>query len=148
MGGRPELAEIAEPPEHLPRYAQEFWRETIVRLVEVGVIDRVDIALLEALSVAYCRMRQARDVLAVDGLFSIGSTGTIKAHPAVQIERDATLNFMRLAESFGIGALARARLGLAEVHRRTLAQEMHDLLGGEDLTPIDVEVVEGAAVTS
>jgi P27 family predicted phage terminase small subunit len=147
IAGRPDLQELAVAPAHLPRYAREFWSATIVELVKVGVVDRIDVSLLEQLAVQYCRIRQAQDVLAEDGLFARGSTGQIREHPAVKIEREATTLFMRLAEGFGIGAMARARLGLTEVHRRSLAQEMEDMLGPMDMTPIDVEVVEDAAVT-
>jgi P27 family predicted phage terminase small subunit len=142
IAGRPDLQELVEPPDHLPRYGRQFWSETIVELVSVGVVDRIDVSLLEQLCVQYTRIRQAQDVLAEDGLFARGSTGQIREHPALKIEREATLLFLRLAEQFGIGALARARLGLTEVHRRSLAQEMQTALGDDDMTPIDVEVVE------
>lgn len=137
VAGRPELNELQEPPSHLPADAKAFWRDSVRRLVEVGIIDRVDVAMLEQLAVQYARIRQAQRVLAEDGLFALGSVGQIVEHPAVKVERDATRLFQSLAQEFALTPVARTRLGLAELHRRTLSSELQDSLGEVDLHPID-----------
>jgi P27 family predicted phage terminase small subunit len=136
VAGRPELQEFAVPPDYLPLDAQEFWRDSVVRLVDVGIIDRVDYPALEQLAVQYARIRQAQRVIREEGLFTLGSVGQIREHPALKIEREATTLFMKMAEHFALTPIARTRLGLAELHRRTLADEMGSALGTPKLTPI------------
>jgi P27 family predicted phage terminase small subunit len=136
VAGRPALGEIAEPPDHLPRDAKEFWWTDVDRLVEVGIIDRVDVPVLEMLATQYARWRQASRVVAVEGHFTLGSAGQIREHPAVKIEREAHSLFLKTAEHYALTPIARTRLGLAEVHRRTLAAEMQDALGAPDLHPV------------
>ena len=137
VGGRPEHAELAEPPDHLPPEAQEFWRTTVVRLVEVGIVDRVDVPLLEQLATQYARIAQARRVIEQFGHFSRGSMNQLKEHPALKIEREATAMFQRLADQFALSPLARARLGVADVYRRSLQAELEQMLGGPVLRPTD-----------
>lgn len=136
VSGRPDLDEMAEPPAHLPDEAKEFWTTSVQRLVEVGIIDRVDAPVLEQLSVQYARIRQAQRVLTQDGHFVRGSVGQLREHPAIKIEREATGMFLKIAEHYALTPIARTRLGLAELHRRSLSQELREGLGRPDLEPI------------
>jgi P27 family predicted phage terminase small subunit len=136
VSGRPQLHELDEPPEHLPPEAQEFWRTSVTRLIEVGIIDRVDVPVLEQLAVQYARIRQAQRVLAQDGHYSRGAAGQLKRHPAMDIESNATAMFLKIAEHYALTPIARTRLGLAELHRRSLASELNDGLGAPDLVPV------------
>jgi P27 family predicted phage terminase small subunit len=124
VSGRPDLAEVMEPPAHLSDDAQDFWRDSVKRLVEVGIIDRVDVPVLEQLCEQYARVRGAQRVIREVGMFARGSTGQIREHPALKIEREATSLFLKIAEHYALTPIARTRLGLAELHARTLAQEL------------------------
>jgi P27 family predicted phage terminase small subunit len=135
IGGRPNLDELNEPPAHLPEDAKEFWRDSVTRLVEVGIVDRVDVPALEQLAIQYARVRGAQKVIAEVGYFATGSTGQVKEHPAVKLEREATNLLLKLSEHFGLTPVARARLGLAELTRRSLASEMEEGLGKTTLRP-------------
>lgn len=135
IGGRPELAEMNEPPEHLDDDAKEWWLVHVPRLLEVGILDRVDTPHLEMLATSYSRWRQAGRVLASEGLFQRGSVGQIKEHSALKIERAAKADYDKTCEQYGLSPLARTRLGLAELSRRSLAQEMSDSLGAPKLKP-------------
>jgi P27 family predicted phage terminase small subunit len=137
VSGRPDLQELAEPPETLPREAKEFWHDVVLELVKIGMVDRVDRPVLKQLAVQYARIEQAQRVLAQDGHFTRGSVGQLKEHPALKIEANATALFLKLAEHYGLTPVARTRLGLAELHRRTLEQEFGSGLPTPDLKPID-----------
>ncbi len=126
VGGRPGLGELAEPPDYLPDEAKAFWADTVMRLIDVGIVDRVDVPVLEQLATQYARIRQAQRVLAEDGHFVRGSVGQLRPHPALKIEQDATTMFLKLAENYALTPIARTRLGLAELHRRTLADELKE----------------------
>jgi phage terminase small subunit len=36
VAGRPDLGELAEPPDHLPEDAKALWRDSVERLIEVS----------------------------------------------------------------------------------------------------------------
>jgi P27 family predicted phage terminase small subunit len=140
VAGRPEH-ELDKPPAGLPLEAKRYWRKTVARLVEVGMIDLVDEAALRMLSIQYARWLKAGEAIAEEGMFTVGSRGQPKEHPAVRVEREATVLYLRTAEQFGLTPMARTRLGLAELHRRSLHAEMDRAL---DAGPVvDGEVVDG-----
>lgn len=63
VGGRPSLDELREPPEDLPEDAKAFWADTVVRLIEVGIVDRVDVPILEQLATQYARIKATQRVI-------------------------------------------------------------------------------------
>lgn len=137
VAGRPRAGEMDEPPEFLPADAKEFWRTTVTQLAAIGLVDRIDGPALEMLATMYARVRQAARVVASDGHFSLGSVGQVREHPAVKIERESMVMFLRFAEQFGMTAVSRTRLGMAELHGRALAQELRDAFGPTTLRPLD-----------
>lgn len=136
VGGRPTVAELQDPPAYLPEEAKDFWRDSVAQLVEVGIVDRVDRPVLEQLAVQYARIRQSQRVLAEQGHYVRGSSGQLRPHPALKIEQDSTVLFLRIAEHYALTPVARTRLGLAELHRRSLQQELQSGLKKPDLKPI------------
>lgn len=135
VAGRPSLGEL-EPPSWLPDMAREFWVGAVARLVEVGLLDRIDAPVLEMLAVQYARWREAGELLAREDVLVESKRGGPRAHPAVKMEREAHLLFLRTAEHFALTPIARTRLGLAELHRRSLEVEMADALGTPELVPV------------
>jgi P27 family predicted phage terminase small subunit len=142
IAGRPDLQELAEPPAYLPPEAKEFWRDSVVKLCETGIIDRVDVPVLEQLCTQYARIRQSQRVLAQDGHYVRGSVGQLRPHPALKIEQDATTLFLKMAEHYALTPVARTRLGLAELHARNLKRELDEGLGDVILTDADGDEVE------
>ncbi|MEJ7785576.1 MAG: phage terminase small subunit P27 family [Solirubrobacteraceae bacterium] len=138
VSGRPQRGEMDEPAEHLSPDAKEFWRETVWRLVECGILDRVDRPLLEMLATQYGRIQACRRVIDEAGYFTRGSVGQLREHPALKIEREAVVLFHRIAMEFGMTPIGRTRLGLAELSRRHLVQEMVEALGPPTLRPVGV----------
>jgi P27 family predicted phage terminase small subunit len=142
IAGRPDLQELADPPAHLPDDAKEFWADSVVKLCETGIIDRVDVPVLEQLCTQYARIRQAQRVLAEDGHYVRGSVGQLRPHPALKIEQDATKLFLQMAEHYALTPVARTRLGLAELHARNLKRELDEGLGNVILTDADGDEVD------
>lgn len=143
VAGRPELGVFARPPSYLPPMAKRFWGDFVSRLVEVGCVDQVDRPALEGLATLYARARQAGEEIRRNGrLLGYGSMGQLVEHPAVRVERQSWKQFYAMCEHFALTPIARTRLGLAELHRRSLADEMRDALGTPELQPVvDAEVV-------
>jgi len=130
-----------EAPEHLPAVAKEWWRETIPTLAGVGLLDTVDRGMLEMAATAYARHRQAGRILAVQGHLTRGSVGQLREHPSMATERAAAATYERIAEQFGLTPIARTRMGLAELSRKKLKDELVDSFGRPDLIEVDGEVI-------
>ncbi len=134
MGGTPG-EDFLEPPESLCDTAKQFWRDSIPTLARVGLLDTVDKAALEMMATQYARAKQAGRVVDEQGHLARGSTGQLAEHPSLRTERDAASAFLRFAEQYALTPVARTRLGIAELQRRTLTEEMDDALGAPDLRP-------------
>jgi P27 family predicted phage terminase small subunit len=128
VGGRPVTA--PEPPEDMPEAAREAWGEVVPRLQEVGILDMIDRLALEAMCTQWARAKQAGQTIAREGLTAIGSNAQLVEHPAVATERAAHQMFLKFAEHYALTPVARTRLGLAELQRRSLATEMAGALDG------------------
>jgi len=105
-------------------------------LADVDVAQRVDAPALAALCIQWARAKQARRILAEEGLLALGSKGQLVEHPALAIERSAHALFLRFAEQYGLTAAARARIAATTVVARAvkahLDAELSDVI---DMTP-------------
>lgn len=79
------------PPPHLTRSA-DLWRAVI----DTFVIDAHQLELLRRLCEAADLADQARELVAAEGLTVVDRYEQTKAHPAVNIERDARIAVARL----------------------------------------------------
>ena len=125
-------------PDTLPPEASAAWDAVVPALAEVGVVDAIDGMALAALVVAHARRAQATAMLEEQGIVVMQTAANPKTgelyetrpmvNPAVKIERDASLELLRLAEHYGLTPVARVRLGLSELKRRTLQQELASMM--------------------
>ena len=74
------------PPKTLSVEAKKWWRK-LVR--EYGIDDPAGCLLLQTALEALDRMRGAQDAISTEGATVRDRYGQLKAHPAVNIERDA-----------------------------------------------------------
>jgi len=118
-----------EKPRGMPKAAQEAWDLIVPSLLEVGVVDGVDALALEAMCLAYWQMKEAEKLLKKDGILSTGSQGQLVEHPAAGTMRAASSLFAKYAEQYALTPVARTRLGLAELQRRSMREELSDRLG-------------------
>lgn len=135
QGSLNDTAGILEPPDSLDETAKEFWRQAVPTLMQVGLLSSVDQAALEMLATQYARAKQAAEVIKNQGHLARGSTGQLVEHPSLRTEREAATAFLRFAEQYALTPVARTRLGLAEMQRRSLQQEMQAEFGRPELKP-------------
>jgi P27 family predicted phage terminase small subunit len=141
VSGRPTLADpMVQAPEDLPAAGKDAWNAIVPQLAEVGLLDRVDRLMLEAMCLQWARAKQAGRVINAQGHLVKGAVG-LKEHPSLKTERDSMRLFAMFADQFALTPVARTRLGLAEFHRRTLQAEFEDSIGSADLQAIDIEPV-------
>ncbi|OWR00875.1 P27 family phage terminase small subunit [Sphingopyxis witflariensis] len=88
-----------EPPAHLSPDAAAWWRDVL----RDYTLEPHHLRLLQAACEAWMRMRQAGEALtAHGGLTFTDERGTIRAHPAVAMERDARTAFARLVRELDL----------------------------------------------
>lgn len=126
---------VLEPPEDMPPAAREAWDKIVPTLQEIGILDGVDQMALEMMCVQWARGVDARKVVNAQGHVATGSTGQLVEHPSLATERAAAASFLKFAEHYALTPVARVRLGLAELERRSLARAMDDEIGEPKLEP-------------
>ena len=126
VDGRPDSLPV---PDHLPEDGKEFWRQIVPTLAQVGILDGVDRPMLTLAATQYARAMEAGRVLDREGILSEGYQGQPVEHPAAKMERAAMKLFALFAEQYALTPVARTRLGLAELQRRSLADELDTELG-------------------
>ncbi len=99
------LSPSIAPPAHLSDEAAAWWRDVLCDYD----LEPHHVRLLQAAGEAWDRMQQARKALADHGgLTFLSSSGDIRAHPAVSMERDARVAFARLVRELDLDAGAPA----------------------------------------
>ena len=79
------------PPDHLRPPTQVWWTSV---LKDYALEDH-HLRLLQAACESWDRAQEAREILARDGIVVGGREGGMRPHPAVGIERDSRLAFVR-----------------------------------------------------
>jgi P27 family predicted phage terminase small subunit len=113
----------------LPDAAGDLWDEAVEMLIEAGAAQLIDGAAIQQMCIAYAHAEEARQIISAEGMISVGYRGQPVEHPAVRIFERSSALFLRYAEQFGLTTLARTRLGLIDVKRRTLTTSIQDRLG-------------------
>lgn len=146
LSGRPEVADVAEPPAHLELNADaaQWWRDVVPVLAEAGVIESIDIYVLAVPAKMWAEMRACDRVIAKEGMFAMGSGTNIVIAPWVKARRDAAVIYERYLNHLALSPVARARLGLAHLAGQSMALELERALAPMegDADFIDADVIE------
>ena len=111
--GAPDTFTQVPPPESLPAGARPVWDAACAELLPRG-LHPSDLPLVEMLAVAIYRHRQAGEYIAQMGSVLEDGDG-LRANPALKVEKDTAVTYLRLAETLGLTPAARMRLGLMQV---------------------------------
>ena len=87
-----------KPPAHLSRASKAWWKE----IVSGYELDSHHLKLLEGAAVQWDRATEAREAIERDGVSTVDRWGQVKAHPAVEIERQAMTLFARLVRELAL----------------------------------------------
>lgn len=112
--GQPRFAapSSVRPPAILGPVGKKHWKEIAPLLVEHDLLTTGDLALLTQLCVAFEIATEARQTMNDEGLFRRDEEGVQRKHPGMQVWRDATATYLRLAGEFGLSPAAREKLGI------------------------------------
>ena len=92
-------------PRHLTPESKRFWQ----KIVADYALESHHLKMLETACVAWDRAQQARTAIEEHGLLVDGRYGT-RANPAVAMERDARLAFLRALRELDLDAETRSYL--------------------------------------
>lgn len=93
------MTDLPEPPAHLSADAAALWRDTL----RDYALEPHHLRLLQLACEAWDRARQAKAELTAHGALTFkDERGTIRAHPAVAMERDARTAFARLVRELDL----------------------------------------------
>ena len=87
-----------QPPKHLSPSAKQFWRA----VVESFDIEEHAADLLLSACVQLQRAEEARVVIAKEGMVVKDRFGQPKQYPAVELERQTHLAFLRIGRELGL----------------------------------------------
>jgi P27 family predicted phage terminase small subunit len=121
--------EFWQPPAYLTREGKKHWRELLVDLRRSHIVETVDRGTLAQMCEAWSTWMKALAIVKREGIVSRGSTNQLVKHPAVQMMSDASRDYLRLAEQYGLTPSARARLDAFNDLGRDSEKEMEDEIG-------------------
>lgn len=139
IGGRPDEGERLRVPPKLSKQMRAVWRVVIDDLRQGGILDRADLATVEAFAVTLGRAREVREYLdslrtpdePYGHLLAPTKTGT-QAHPLLSKEIAYLTEARLVGEHLGLSPMARTRLGLdakGNVKPRSMPGELERKLG-------------------
>jgi len=100
-------------PHGLSDGAKKFWRKEARDLIRLGVLTSADVPAFLLMAEHYAIAREARDVIAEEGLTSVDENGAARKHPLLQVWRDNATAYRMYASEFGLTPSSRSRLTVA-----------------------------------
>ena len=91
-----------QPPKHLTAQARQFWR-SVCALFD---LEEHNLDLLETACVQLQRASQARAIIDKEGMVIADRFEQPKPHPAVELERQAAMAFVRIGRELGLSVEA------------------------------------------
>ncbi|APW63528.1 phage terminase small subunit P27 family [Paludisphaera borealis] len=105
------------PPAYIARdeVALAQWNELVPMLHEMGVLSKADGLILGVLCRAYSKMLMAMEKLDGDGEgegYTVKGSRAAVASPYIAVEKDARDTILRIANEYGLTAVARSRISV------------------------------------
>ena len=121
LNDREPKPEVGAPrmPAWLPARAKAEWKRIVPELERLGLLTVIDLAALASYCVAYSEVEAATRTLEKEGRICVWSIfdkqgvkvgERLKAHPAVQMQRDAARLVKQFISEFGLTPASRSRV--------------------------------------
>jgi len=124
---------LPQPPAGVSDDFLEVWNLIVPKLYSVGLLDGIDGLALTGLVTLVIRAQEAGRLMDEHGPVIFGEDDKGRAYairnPAAKLELETWAQVRAWMEHYGLTPLARTRLGLAELQRKSLAEELKDKLG-------------------
>lgn len=108
----PKIKKMLAPPAQVKRLkgGAVLWRRIVKMLTTVGLLDQVNIDLIEIYVQEVITYRRAMDSVEDLGLIMINDKGAYIANPARKIASDSMKNIMAIAREFGFTPSTRQKI--------------------------------------
>lgn len=130
-----------QAPANLPPIGRELWDDVIEALIDINAAQTLDVPMLTMMCMHYALAHAAWEVTLANP-FVQGSTGQMRENPAMRVWERNSDAFMRRATEFGLTTLARTKMGLLDVSRRSLESDLNDGLGRNPRRSRAIQVVD------
>ena len=105
----PEATIGPQPPLLSTPVVVSFYRTYVPLLMAEKRLEPSDYAAFELMAQTYGMAAEALRIVSVEGYFRYDENLVQRKHPGIQVHRDATMTFVRLASRFGLTPLDRER---------------------------------------
>lgn len=109
------MTDIPRPPRHLREPTRAWWRE----IVRDYVLEPHHLRLLTLAGEAHDRGSQARETIAEQGAYFVSKSGEPRKHPAIAVERDASIVFARLMRELDLDGVPQPDVRPPRIKSRT-----------------------------
>lgn len=103
-----------EPPEWISGIALEKWNEIVPELERLGIICKLDRALLITFCCTWQTYRESCDLIAKEGIVITGHRDAPRKHPAYPIFRDSGNDLVRMGKLLGLTPRSRQSMDVEE----------------------------------
>lgn len=107
---------VYDPPKHLSKIEKELYIFLVEELRASGILNNLDITMLETTVDAIVKMKEANKLIKKYGLLVEKADGTLQRNPASTIYKDYNSIFNKCCMEIGLSPSARARLSVINVN--------------------------------
>lgn len=118
-----DAADLPRPPGGLPVEAHDLWRLVVGELWPRGLRPS-DLEGVRMLVMAAHRNRQAAAAVDEHGLMVLSGTGSLMLNPALRLEKDTRVDYLRWSDALGLTMASRLRLGLMQLAGESLLSSL------------------------
>ncbi|AGK97586.1 phage terminase small subunit P27 family [Clostridium pasteurianum] len=123
---------VYKPPRHLSKDEKKLYKFLVQELQASGILNNLDITILETTVDAIVRMQECKKILDEHGLVTPKSDGTFVRNPASTIYKDYNAIFNKCCMEIGFSPSARAKLSVMNVKKEQDKQDpLLQILSGD-----------------
>ncbi|MED4354080.1 phage terminase small subunit P27 family [Schinkia azotoformans] len=106
---------VYKPPSHLSKEEKKVYRFIVKELQSSGILNNLDITILETTVDAIVRMQECKKIIDEHGLVTVKDEGVIIRNPASIIYKDYNAIFNKCCMELGLSPSARSKLAVLNV---------------------------------
>lgn len=114
---------VYDPPKHLSKQEKELYIFLVEELRATGILNNLDITILETTVDAIAKMKEANKLIKKHGLIVEKADGTLQRNPASTIYKDYNSIFNKCCMEIGLSPSARARLSVINVNAQKESED-------------------------
>lgn len=114
---------VYKPPKHLSNDEKKLYRFLVKELKESGILNNLDITILETTVDAIVKMQECKQLLDEHGLVITKTDGSLIRNPASTIYKDYNAIFNKCCMELGLSPSARSKLAVLNIKNEQNKQD-------------------------